>query len=110
MSHPIVLTDKTFEHEVLHSDQPVLVDFWAEWCGPCRMMAPILEELSEKYAGKIKIAKLDVNDPAHQALAEKYDIQGIPAMKVFKGGGVVKELVGYRPLEALEEELSEFLK
>lgn len=110
MSHPIILTKDNFEHEVLHSDKPVLVDFWAEWCGPCRMMAPILGELAEKHSAKIKIAKLDVNDPSHQELAEKYDIQGIPALKVFKGGEVVKDLVGYRPAEALEADLAEFLK
>ena len=95
---------------MLKSDKLVLVDFWAEWCGPCRMMAPILEEFADKHADKIKVAKLDVNDADHQALSEKYDIQGIPAFRIFKGGQVVKELTGYRPLEALEEELAEFLK
>ena len=110
MPHPIILTDATFEHEVLHSDLPVLVDFWAEWCGPCKLMIPILDEFSEKFGAKIKVAKLDVDNPAHSSLAEKYDIQGIPAMKVFKGGALVKELVGYRPLETLEEDLKEFIK
>lgn len=110
MPHPIILTDKTWDAEVLKSDKPVLVDFWAEWCGPCRMMAPILEELAGKYQDKIKIAKLDVDNADHQALAEKYEIQGIPALKVFKSGEVVKELTGYRPAEVLEEDLAEFLK
>ena len=110
MSHPTVLTKDNFELEVLKSAKPVLVDFWAEWCGPCRMLIPILEEFAGKYADKIKVAKLDVNDAAHQELAEKYEIQGIPALKVFKGGQVVKELTGYRPLEALEEDLAEFMK
>ena len=110
MSHPITLTDKNWEQEVLKSDKPVLVDFWAEWCGPCKMMGPILEEFAGKHADKIKVAKLDVNDDAHQALAEKYDIQGIPAFKVFKSGVVVKELTGYRPAEVLEQDLAEFLK
>lgn len=110
MSHSIILTKDTFEHEVLHAEMPVLVDFWAEWCGPCRLMAPILDQLAEKFAGKIKIAKLDVNDPNHQALAEKYEIQGIPAMKIFKDGKIIKELIGYRPAEALEQELAEFAK
>lgn len=107
--HPIILTKENFEQEVIKSDIPVLVDFWAEWCGPCRMMVPILDELSEKYAGKVKIAKLDVNDPEHGDLAEKYQIQGIPALKIFKGGEVVKELVGFRPTEDLEKELAEFI-
>lgn len=110
MSHPITLTDKNWEQEVLKSDKPVLVDFWAEWCGPCRMMAPILEEFAGKHADKIKVGKLDVDNDNHQALAEKYEIQGIPALKVFKGGEVVKELTGYRPAEVLEEDLAEFLK
>jgi len=108
MSHPIILTDENFEAEVLKSELPVLVDFWAEWCGPCRMMIPVLDEIAGKYDGKIKIAKLDVNDEKHQTLAEKYQIQGIPALKVFKGGEVVKELVGYQPTETLEAELAEF--
>lgn len=108
MSHPIILTKDNFEQEVIKSDLPVLVDFWAEWCGPCRMMIPVLEEVAVKFAGKIKIAKLDVNDPNHEQIAGQYDIQGIPAFKVFKNGEVVKELVGYRPAEDLEKELAEF--
>jgi len=110
MSKLIMLTKDNFENEVLKSEMPVLVDFWAEWCGPCKMMGPILEDFAGKHADKIKVAKLDVNNADHQALSEKYDIQGIPALRVFKGGVVVKELTGYRPAEALEEELAEFLK
>jgi len=109
MSSAIILTEENFEAEVLKSEIPVLVDFWAEWCGPCRMMIPVLDELGEKYAGKIKIAKLDVNEEKHQALAEKYQIQGIPALKIFKNGAIAKELVGYQPTETLETELAEFL-
>jgi thioredoxin 1 len=109
MSQPIILTKENFEAEVIKSDIPVLVDFWAEWCGPCRMMIPVLDELAEKHSGKLKVAKLDVNNPDHEELSEKYQIQGIPAFKVFKGGELVKEMTGYQPTESLEESLAEFL-
>lgn len=109
MSKVIDLTDKTFEQEVLKSELPVLVDFWAPWCGPCKMMAPVLDELSEAMAGKVKIAKLDVEEAAHQTLAMQYQIQSIPNMKLFKGGKVIKDFVGFRPKEMLEEELKKEL-
>jgi len=110
MSNAIILNKDNFEQEVIKSEIPVLVDFWAEWCGPCRMMIPVLDEISQKYAGKIKVAKLDVNDSEHQGLAEKYDIQGIPALKIFKNGEVVKELVGFKPTEELENEINNIVK
>lgn len=110
MSHPVILSAANFEQEVIKSDKPVLVDFWAEWCGPCRMLIPVLEEFAEKHGDKVKVAKLDVNDPAHGELAEKYEVQGIPAMRVFKGGSVVKEMVGFRPIETLTDDMAEFLK
>ncbi|NTW15513.1 MAG: thioredoxin [Candidatus Moranbacteria bacterium] len=109
MSKVVVLTDKTFEEEVLKSEMPVLVDFWAPWCGPCRMMAPVLDELSESLDGKLKVAKLDVDDAAHQAIAMQYRIQSIPALKLFKGGQVVKDFVGFRPKDVLEVELGKEL-
>jgi thioredoxin 1 len=109
MSLPIELDKHNFASEVLKSELPVFVDFWAPWCGPCKMMAPVLEELAGKTVGKLKVAKLNVDESAHQELAEKYQIQGIPAFKIFKGGVVVKELVGYQPLESLERELKEFI-
>ncbi|HEX8974239.1 MAG TPA: thioredoxin [Patescibacteria group bacterium] len=105
MSKALELTDKTFEQEVIKSDLPVLVDFWAPWCGPCRMMAPVLDELAGETEGKVKIAKLDVENPDHQALAMKYQIMSIPNMKLFKNGEVVADFVGFRPKEALKQEL-----
>ena len=97
MSQIIQLNNETFEKEVLQSDLPTLVDFWAPWCMPCLMAAPILEELSEDYKGKLKIAKLNVEEPAHQALAAQYNIQSIPNMKIFYKGEVIEEIIGLRP-------------
>ena len=105
MSKAIDVTDQTFNQEVLESPIPVLVDFWAPWCQPCLMMAPVLDQLSEEMDGKLKICKLDTNAPAHQQLATRYQIQSIPNMKLFKNGKVVKEFVGLRPQELLQQEL-----
>jgi len=110
MSKVVILTDGNFEAEVLKSEMPVLVDFWAPWCGPCRMMAPVLEELSESLDGKLKVAKLDVDEAAHQPIAMQYRIQSIPALKLFKGGAVVKDFVGFRPKDVLEVELGKELQ
>ncbi|MBU6231188.1 MAG: thioredoxin [Patescibacteria group bacterium] len=99
-----------FEKEVLKSDLPVLVDFWAPWCRPCQMMAPILDEISGELAGKAKIAKVDVEDRANGALAMQYEIRSIPNMKLFKGGQVVHEFIGLRPKEALLSELEPFIQ
>lgn len=103
------LTGENFEQEVLKSDIPVLVDFWAPWCGPCQMMAPILDELAIELSGKIKIAKLDVESSANQDLAMRYAIMSIPNMKLFKNGNMIKDFVGARPKETLKQELEAVL-
>lgn len=86
------VTDDSFETEVLNSDLPVLVDYWAEWCGPCKMIAPVLEEISGDYAGKLTVAKMDVD--ANTATAPKYGVRGIPSLLIFHGGEVVGTKVG----------------
>jgi thioredoxin 1 len=103
----VAVTDETFKSEVLESDVPVLVDFWATWCGPCRMVAPILEELSEEYAGKVKIVKLDTD--ANQATTMAYGITSIPTLNVYSGGEIVKSIIGARPKRALTEEIEQVL-
>lgn len=111
MSNPInVNGNQSFKTEVLESTLPVLVDFWAPWCGPCQMMAPVLEELAKELEGKLKIAKLDTDMPENQQLAIDYNIRSIPNLKVFVGGKVVRDLIGYRPKEMLLSEVSEFAK
>jgi len=105
----IEITAENFEEEVLKSEIPILIDFWAPWCQPCIMMAPALNELSEEQEGKLKIGKIDVEKPENQILAVKYQIQSIPNMKLFKDGKVIKEFIGLRPKEALKEELSKVI-
>ena len=97
------ITDQNFEQEVLKSDKPVLVDFWAPWCGPCHMIAPVLEELSETYKDKLKIVKLNVDE--NQENSMKYQIMSIPNMKIFKDGQVVDEIIGAAPRQMIEEKL-----
>ncbi len=107
MSNAQAVTDASFQQDVLDAEDTVLVDFWAEWCGPCRAVSPILDQIAEEYAGKIRLVKLDVD--ANPETTMKYGITGIPAMKVFKGGAEVKTIVGARPKPVLEKELAEFL-
>ncbi len=107
MSKTIEITSENFEKEVLKSDIPILVDFWAPWCQPCLMMAPALEELSEELEGKLKIGKLNTEIPENQILAFQYQIQSIPNMKLFKDGKVIAEFIGLRPKEMLKEELAQ---
>jgi thioredoxin 1 len=107
MASTVPVTDETFADEVLRSDVPVLVDFWATWCGPCRMVAPILEELADEYDGQIKIAKLDTD--ANQATTMAYGITSIPTLNVYSGGELVKSIIGARPKRALQEEIDSIL-
>ena len=100
----IEVTDANFEEVVLNSDKPVLVDFWAAWCGPCRMLAPIVEELDKEFDGKAKIVKVDVD--AHQEFAAKYGVRNIPTVLVFKGGEVADKQVGVAPKNVYTEKLN----
>ena len=109
MSNALEVKKDNFPAEVLNSDSPVLVDFWAPWCMPCRMMAPILDELSVDLAGKIKIVKVNTEDGSNQDLAMEYQIQSIPNMKLFKGGKIVSEFIGLRNKETLKGELAAWL-
>lgn len=95
----ITLTNENFSSEVLSSDKPVLVDFWATWCGPCKMLAPVIEEIAEEYADTVKVGKVNVDDCGE--LAAKYGIASIPTVIVFKNGKAVQSAVGYRPKEQI---------
>jgi thioredoxin 1 len=101
------VTDASFDVDVLQSDKPVIVDFWADWCGPCRMVAPILEEISSKHGDKVTIAKLDID--ANPQIAQQYQILSIPTMLVFQGGKPVKQVVGAKPKAALLAEFADVL-
>ena len=100
----VELNDANFDQEVLKSEQPVLVDFWAAWCGPCKALAPTVDEIATAYAGKIKVAKMDVD--RNQATPMRFGIRGIPALLLFKGGKVADQIVGYVPKETIERSLA----
>jgi thioredoxin 1 len=102
-----VLSDDTFDNQISSSTQPVLVDFWAPWCGPCRMVAPVLEALAEEYAGKVRIAKLNVDDNPRAAAA--YRVSSIPTLILFKGGEAVDVVIGAQPRAALQSLLDKHL-
>lgn len=100
---PQAVTEQTFDAEVLKSQTPVLVDFWATWCGPCRMIAPIVEQLADEYDGKLKVAKLDVDE--NGGIAAKYSIMSIPTLGIFRGGELIERIVGYMPKEQLKKRI-----
>jgi thioredoxin 1 len=101
------VTDATFDAEVLGSDVPVIVDFWAEWCGPCKMVAPVLEEIAAEHEGKIVVAKLNTDE--NPEITRRYQVMSIPTMSVFSGGEVVKSIVGAKPKAALLRDLEGYL-
>jgi thioredoxin 1 len=107
MSDLLQVTDETFEAEIVKADLPAMVDFWAEWCGPCRMVAPVVEELAKAYAGKIKVAKMDV-DKNRQTPA-RFGIRNIPTLILFKAGKVANTIIGAQPKSYIEGELKKLL-
>lgn len=107
MAHPIAVTDASFKAEVLDSPLPVLVDFWAAWCAPCKMIAPIVEELATELEGRIKVAKLDVD--ANPMTAAQFGVMSIPTLILFRGGKAEKRIVGYRPKASIKSELESVL-
>jgi thioredoxin 1 len=105
-AHTITITDGTFDEEVKGSTEPVLVDFWAEWCGPCKMVAPVLEEIAAENAG-IDVVKLNIDE--NPGAARDYSIMSIPTMAVFSGGKIVKQIVGAKPKAAILRDLADYL-
>ena len=108
MSYPVAISDSSFENEVVNADKPVLVDFWAEWCGPCRLIAPMLEKLADEYAGSLKITKLDVD--ANPKTMVKLGVQSIPTLILFKGGEPVERMVGFTSKERLLTKIRPYLE
>jgi thioredoxin 1 len=107
MSHPLTVTDTSFKQEVLDSEVPVLVDFWASWCSPCKMIAPIVEELAGEYEGRVKVAKVDVD--ANPITPGMFGIMSIPTLMVFRGGKAEERIVGYQPKQSLKAKLDAVL-
>lgn len=107
MADLLHVTDATFESEVLQADEPTLVDFWAEWCGPCKMVAPVVEKIAEEHGDKVRVAKMDVDN--NRETPASYGVQGIPTLILFKDGEEAARIVGFRPKEAMMDELSPHL-
>lgn len=107
MSKALVVTEENFEAEVLNSDVPVLVDFWATWCGPCLAMAPVVDAVADKYEGKAKVVKIDVDE--NRGIAGQFGVRSIPTFAIFKGGEVVEKMIGGMPPQKLEEALESTL-
>jgi thioredoxin 1 len=107
MANTVEVTDASFESTVLNSDKPVVVDFWATWCGPCKMVAPVLDEIAGENKDKLTVAKLDID--ANPATARDYQVMSIPTMIVFKGGKPVKQIVGAKPKAALLSDLADYI-
>ena len=103
----VELTDQTFDKEVLKSELPTLVDFWAVWCGPCRAIAPVVEALAKEYKGRLKVGKMNVDE--HQGVPQKYEIRSIPTLLIFKGGNVVQQIVGNVPRAKIEDAIKKAL-
>ncbi|MBO5275088.1 MAG: thioredoxin [Clostridia bacterium] len=103
----LILTNENFENEVLNSDIPVLVDFWAEWCGPCRMLGPVVEQIAEEYEGKLKVGKINVDE--QRDLAMKYSIASIPTLLIFRNGEIAANSIGFKTKAALAKMLDELL-
>ncbi len=101
------VTDANFDTTVLKSDQPVVVDFWAAWCGPCRALAPIVDDLATRFQGKLKVGKMDVDKNA--ATPQRYGVRGIPTLLLFKGGQVREQIVGYVPIETIEKAIQKHI-
>ncbi|MFL2804299.1 MAG: thioredoxin [Dehalococcoidia bacterium] len=107
MSEAVEITDENFQQEVLNSDTPVLVDFWADWCQPCKMIAPVVEQIAEEYDGKVKIGKLDVD--SNQQTSQAMGIRGIPALIIFNNGKPVDQIIGVVPKSIIQKKIDEVL-
>ena len=107
MSKPIKITDESFESDVVQAEKPILVDFWAVWCGPCQMIAPILEEIAEEYADQLTVAKLDVDH--NPETPNQFQVMGIPTLILFKNGEAIERITGYMPKERLVSKLTPHL-